>query len=245
VTAPSAAIVPAGSEIGNSVTSPCVVMRPIRSAATSTNQSAPSGPATMPEGALSADDKGNSVMLPLVVMRPILLALTDAELAGTAWTYSVNHSAPSGPPAMPWGELAAVGSGNSVIICACATRGPPSAAIIATTTTYRFHTSGKRPPGIARSPVAHMGHLLEIYAARRRGRKHSRSTLRDGRQRLLADAVQAVTTAPRPGADCSGRPTATDRWIGTHPARARSRPRPAGSRHSGQQNPSATARWQR
>ena len=65
-------------------------MRPIWSAATSVNQSAPSGPAAMPRGRLPAVGTGNSVTAPAGVIRPI--ALPDS---------SANHRAPSGPTVMP------------------------------------------------------------------------------------------------------------------------------------------------
>ena len=57
--------------IGNSVTTPAVVMRPILLVSLSVNQSAPSGPAAMPKGLLAAVGIGNSVKSPAVVMRPI------------------------------------------------------------------------------------------------------------------------------------------------------------------------------
>jgi hypothetical protein len=60
----------------------------------------------VPAGRLfNAVGRGNSVIAPPVVMRPILLP-----------SFSANHSAPSGPAAMPIGELDAVWIGNSVIV---------------------------------------------------------------------------------------------------------------------------------
>jgi hypothetical protein len=55
------------------------------------------------------------VITPAVVMRPILLE-----------PGSVNHSAPSGPETIPRGKLPAVGTGNSVIVCAMAASAIPS-----------------------------------------------------------------------------------------------------------------------
>ena len=50
--------------IGNSVTTPAVVMRPILLATCSVNHSAPSGPAVMPPGLLLAVGIGNSLITP-------------------------------------------------------------------------------------------------------------------------------------------------------------------------------------
>src|SRR5438445_4329 len=62
----------------------------------------------------------NSVIEPAVVMRPILLALD-----------SVNHNTPSGPAAMPFAPLAAVGIGYSVMLCALALTDQPKRHITA------------------------------------------------------------------------------------------------------------------
>jgi hypothetical protein len=72
--------------MGNSVTTPAVVIRAILLRLASVNQSAPSGPEAIPYGYAPAG-AANSVMVPSVVIRPILFA----EL-------SANQSAPSGPP---------------------------------------------------------------------------------------------------------------------------------------------------
>src|SRR5215470_18850395 len=71
--------------IGNSVIAPSVVMRPIRFVANPVYQSAPSGPAVMPQGSLLPLPKKpgmlvgreNSVITPAEVMRAILL-LSDS-----------------------------------------------------------------------------------------------------------------------------------------------------------------------
>ena len=66
------------------MSSPLSVIRPIRSLRIAVNHSAPSGPATMPNGALPAGS-ANDVVSPAVVMRPIRSSPAR-----------VNHSAPSG-----------------------------------------------------------------------------------------------------------------------------------------------------
>ena len=96
--------------------SPAAVMRPIRLEAVSVNQSAPSGPVVISEGAAGTVGIGYSVMSPSVVMRPILSPFS-----------SVNQRAPSGPTVIPEGWLPAVGSGYSV--SATAGAGAASAAI--------------------------------------------------------------------------------------------------------------------
>ena len=65
--------------IGNSVTTPAVVIRPILLPSASVNQRLPSGPAAMPDGRLLAVGIGNSVMTPAVVIRPILLRVVLGE----------------------------------------------------------------------------------------------------------------------------------------------------------------------
>src|SRR5258708_8972816 len=76
---------------GNSVTTPLVVTRAIAEPrlADSTNQTLPSGPATIPLGALSGVGIGNSVSAPDGVIRPIRLAQN-----------SLHHRLPAGPLAM-------------------------------------------------------------------------------------------------------------------------------------------------
>src|SRR5580693_8058238 len=90
--------------MGYPVTNPPVVMRPILPM-NSVNQSAPSGPATIPKGWLfcGVGTGYSAVTTPAVVMRPILLL-----------EYSVNQSAPSDPVAIPAQPAAAVGTGYSV-----------------------------------------------------------------------------------------------------------------------------------
>ena len=77
--------------IANSVITPEVVIRPTFAASLSVNQSAPSGPSTMPCGPLLEVVIANSVMVKGddSEMRPIWLA-----------SRSVNHIALSGPAAM-------------------------------------------------------------------------------------------------------------------------------------------------
>src|SRR5207248_921348 len=107
--------------VGYSVNWPAVVTRPIwpRKKLLSANQSAPSGPVTMPCGADLAVGIVYSVMLsPAGVMRPILLAFC-----------SVNHSASSGPTVMPNGTLPAVGMGRQVMAHAVVIRAMQLAAL--------------------------------------------------------------------------------------------------------------------
>ncbi len=97
--APSAPVVIADGNApvtgsGNSLTSPEVVMRPMRSAAVSVNHNAPSGPVAIPNGPDFGVGTANSVTSPSVVIRPMRWA----------W-YSVNHNAPSGPFVMMVGPL--------------------------------------------------------------------------------------------------------------------------------------------
>src|SRR4051795_9499657 len=77
-------------------------MRPILLPVASVNQSAASGPETVPVGRLSGVGTVNSRTLPFVLMRPILLPLSSA-----------NHSAPSGPGVICAGALSLVGISNS------------------------------------------------------------------------------------------------------------------------------------
>src|SRR5579872_3114401 len=72
--------------MGNAVTTPRGVMRPILFAVISTNQRFPSGPCTMPYGPAFLSGSGNSTTAPSVLMRPILPA-----------ALSVNQRLPSGP----------------------------------------------------------------------------------------------------------------------------------------------------
>src|SRR5262249_24655021 len=95
--------------VGESVTTPVRVMRPILPATTSANHRLPSGPTVMPSGPLAAVGTANSVTKPVGVMRPILPPHT-----------SVNQRLPSGPTTMSTGlrgmlgALPLRGSGNSV-----------------------------------------------------------------------------------------------------------------------------------
>src|SRR2546430_205251 len=96
--APSEPVVmPVGSElavgIGNSVTAPLAVIRPILLPFSSVNHKAPSGPFVIPIGSGNAEAAmGYSLKVPEVVIRPILLPMCSA-----------NHKAPSGPAVMPMG----------------------------------------------------------------------------------------------------------------------------------------------
>ena len=58
-----------GTGSGISVTTPAVVMRPIRLAVFSANHRAPSGPTVIPAGLPPPDGNGNSVTWPAGVMR--------------------------------------------------------------------------------------------------------------------------------------------------------------------------------
>src|SRR4051794_25808161 len=77
---PAAAVMNVGSALavgmGNSVTSPAGVIRPMRFAvaAASVNQMLPSGPTVMAYGRAPAVGSAYSVIVPAVVIRPILLA---------------------------------------------------------------------------------------------------------------------------------------------------------------------------
>src|SRR5579863_2961315 len=90
-------------EVGYSVISPDVVIRPILPALYSANQSAPSGPRTIMNGWAFFVGTSNSVISPAIVIRPIRPAPS-----------SVNQSAPSEPAATLQGPLAGCGSLNSV-----------------------------------------------------------------------------------------------------------------------------------
>lgn len=85
---------------GYSTIRPAVVMRPIRSAIISTNQTAPSGPAAIPNGPAFGVGRGYSKVEPSVEIRPMLLPRC-----------SVNHSAPPAPAAIIAGPASAVGRG--------------------------------------------------------------------------------------------------------------------------------------
>src|SRR5262249_58742640 len=90
--------------MGNSVTTPAVVMRPILLLFCSMNQRAPSGPTVIACGKLPAVGTGNCVMAPAVVIRPI-------------WSLrpSVNQNAPSGPSVIPSGALQPGRGGSSAV----------------------------------------------------------------------------------------------------------------------------------
>jgi hypothetical protein len=76
--------------VGNSLTVPPGVIRPILLPVASVNQRLPSGPAAIPFGLLPPEmPVENSVTAPLGVIRPILLELN-----------SVNQRLPSGPAAI-------------------------------------------------------------------------------------------------------------------------------------------------
>ena len=77
---------------------PAVVIRPTLFPFSSVNQSAPSGPAVIPDGWLDGVGTVNSVIVPPVVMRPILLP-----------SNSVNQTLPSGPFVMLLGAPVEVG----------------------------------------------------------------------------------------------------------------------------------------
>src|SRR5262249_28727478 len=90
---PKASVTPppavgAGGGIGNSVTWPRGVMRPILSG--SVNHRLPSGPAVIPLGLLSGVGMAKRLTRPAGVMRAILY-----------WRRSVNQMLPSGPSATP------------------------------------------------------------------------------------------------------------------------------------------------
>ena len=93
---------------------PEVVIRPILPV--SVNQSAPSGPETIPCGSVPGVGSGYSVITPDVVIRPMALPAPVVLLD------SVNQRAPSGPLAIP---TAAVGGEYSVITPAVVTRPMP------------------------------------------------------------------------------------------------------------------------
>src|ERR1700730_208493 len=95
---------PLGKE--NSVTAPCVVIRPTSPVPGWVNHSAPSGAPVMLTGFEPAVGIGNVETTPAVVIRPI--AFEPA---------SVNQTLPSGPAAMPIRSLAtAPGTKYSVIV---------------------------------------------------------------------------------------------------------------------------------
>src|ERR1700677_2499158 len=86
VSVPLAEPIPA---IGNWLTTPAAVMRPIALVDSSVNQSAPSGPPVMSNGTTPAVGMGNSVITPAVVERATALLFS-----------SVNQRLLSGPLTM-------------------------------------------------------------------------------------------------------------------------------------------------
>src|SRR5215831_6246264 len=89
----------------NSLIWPVVVIRPTLLALRSVNQSAPSGPATIPVGSLCAVS-AYSVYCPLVLIRPMWAPFRR-----------VNHRAPSGPAATKAGGSDALPcSGNACVV---------------------------------------------------------------------------------------------------------------------------------
>src|SRR6201999_2418064 len=88
--------------VGNSVITPVVVIRATWLASDSVSQRLPSAPAAMLTGCAPVVGSANSVIAPPGVMRP------------TVSCHSVNHTLPSGPAAIPYGEPDP-GSANSVI----------------------------------------------------------------------------------------------------------------------------------
>ena len=71
------------------LTTPWVVIRPIELFPSPVNQSAPSGPAVIPDGQ------------PLLAMVYVLITPLGRDPPDRASAPLVNHSAPSGPAAMP------------------------------------------------------------------------------------------------------------------------------------------------
>src|SRR5260221_4257510 len=103
----------------------CPILLPISSicwlastlSISSVNQRLPSGPAAMSFSWLTPVGRGNSVMVPLGLMRPILLPISSGVLVPNPLKFvSVNHRLPSGPAAMSFGWLLAVGTGNSGMV---------------------------------------------------------------------------------------------------------------------------------
>src|SRR5579871_2497221 len=93
-------------DVGYSVITPEVVIRPNLPVPLSVNHSAPSGPVVMSHGPLYDAGTGYAVIAPDVVILPILPELV-----------SVNQSAPSGPAVMPVSPMVAAGAmGYSVIV---------------------------------------------------------------------------------------------------------------------------------
>jgi hypothetical protein len=86
----------------NSVIRPSGVIRPIRSASPSENQTFPSGPSAIPSGPAFGVGTANSAMAPLRPMCPMRLPL-----------FSANQKLPSAPTAIPIGVDSAAGNTNS------------------------------------------------------------------------------------------------------------------------------------
>src|SRR5437660_1682272 len=97
--------------MGNSVTTPLGVIRPILFTVYSVNQRLPSGPDAMSPDELPLGMR-NSVTTPLGVSRPIVLALS-----------SVNQRVPSGSEVIARALPSRWGSGNSWILSASAKTG--------------------------------------------------------------------------------------------------------------------------
>src|SRR5437867_10839995 len=99
--------------MGNSVTAPLGLIRPILFVEYSVDHRFPSGPPVISSGALPGVGLGNSVMAPNVVMCPILLAYDSA-----------NQRFPSGPAVIPNRPESAVGTVNSLNRWAASACGP-------------------------------------------------------------------------------------------------------------------------
>src|SRR5215469_5338807 len=110
----------AGVGIGNSVSTPSGVMRPMLLPSRSVNQTLPSGPPVISHGAARGVGTGNSLSTPSGVMRPI-------RFPGI----SVNHRFPSGPAVITRGCPPAV-TGYSVTAPVDGTSRPiaPAAAVV-------------------------------------------------------------------------------------------------------------------
>src|SRR5260221_2846211 len=103
----------------------CPILLPISSicwlagtlSVSSVNQRLPSDPAAMSFSWLIPVGRGNWVMVPLGLMGPILLPISSGVLVPNPLKFvSVNQRLPSGPAAMSFGWLLAVGTGNSVMV---------------------------------------------------------------------------------------------------------------------------------
>jgi hypothetical protein len=201
---------------------PDVVIRPIRLAFCSVNQSAPSGPAVMSTWA-SPPPSENRVTAPVVVMRPIWPSAVNhrapsapvvipRSMPGAATgnivmappvvmrpilggKFAVNHRAPSGPRAMSAGGTLVDGSGKPVTVPAVVIR--PIAPVLRLAVEAVNHRAASGPSVIAdgnRCAVSGNSVIVAVAAG--------------GARRKVASATESASIARLLRAGPTGRPYA-------------------------------------